>query len=197
MEKTFIFIGRSGCGKGTQIAALKEHLTNSGDATQIFTVGTGDRFREFVAGTGYAHVLAREIYEHGSRQPDFLAVHMWATDLIAHVSDTADEHLIFDGTPRSLSEAQMLDTALRFFKRSAVAIVFLNVSRAWATEHLLGRGRGDDDAIGVQKRLDWYDNDVAPAVEYFRSHPVYRFVEVDGEQAPEEVTRKMIAGITA
>jgi adenylate kinase len=185
---TFIFIGRSGCGKGTQIELLKEFLAAK-DQT-IFSVETGNRFREFVKGKGYANLTAEMIMARGERQPEFLAAFMWSNELIENFK--LERALIFDGTPRSLPEAKILDSALRFFGRTEVVVVYLGITRTEAEKRLAKRGRRDDlSQEEVEKRLDWFDKDVAPAIEFYRNHDEHTLLEINGEQSIEQIAEEI------
>ncbi len=184
--KTFIFIGRSGCGKGTQVKLLTDYLKEVTPEENIFYLQTGQHFRNFVKEKGLANKMANEIMEEGGRQPDFLAVWIWANAFLKNVKN--EEHLIVDGTPRSLNEARILDTAMRFYKREKPTIVYIDVSREWSEERLLARGRADDLEIeDIRKRLDWFEDDVLPAVSFYRENPDYDFIFINGEQTIEEV----------
>jgi len=195
--KTFIFIGRSGCGKGTQAELLIKHLEEKGEISSdnpLFYLESGNRFRDFIKGTSHSSRLAKEIMDRGERQPDFLAVWNWSHLLVENIM--GDEHIIFDGTPRSLLEAQALDTALKFYKREKPQVFFMNVSRDWSRTRLLERGRFDDkDQSEVEKRLDWFEKDVMPAVEYYRIHPDYKFTDINGEQTIEEVHAEILKSL--
>lgn len=190
---TVIFIGRSGCGKGTQAALLRDRIHRLDEEKKpILYVETGERFRNFIRGTGYSSELSRAIYERDERQPDFLAGWMWANVFIEELHPGM--HVVVDGAPRAHSEAEFLTTALKFYKREKPVVIHLNVSRKWSEERLLARGRGDDRTLAkIEKRLDWFDEDVVPAVEYLRGDPFYRFLEIDGEQSIEEVHRDIVA----
>jgi len=184
--KTFIFIGRSGCGKGTQAKLLIEYLNNNKTADEIFYLQTGQYFRDFVTKDGLPNKMANEIMEAGGRQPDFLAVWIWANAFLENVKNK--EHLIIDGTPRSLNEARVLDTAIKFYKREKPTIIYMDVSREWSEERLLARGRADDLEIeDIRKRLDWFEDDVIPAVDFYRDNSEYNFLNIKGEQTIEEV----------
>jgi adenylate kinase family enzyme len=116
---------------------------------------------------------------------------MWANVLIEEMAP--DMHLVFDGAPRAHAEAELLTTALQFYSREKPAVIHINVSREWAEKRLLARGRADDRTLAkITKRLNWFDEDVVPAVEYFRANPYYRFLEIDGEQSIEEVHADII-----
>ena len=193
MLHTVIFIGRSGCGKGTQADLLKNRIAKMDDEKrQILYVETGQRFRQFIRHDSYSSNLSKEIYEQDQRQPDFLACWMWGSTLVEELGP--EMHLIFDGAPRSHIEASLLTTALKFYKREAPTIVYLKVSRTWAEGRLLSRGRADDRSLAkITKRLDWFEEDTWPAVEYFKTNSMYRYVEVNGEQSIEKVHSDIIA----
>lgn len=188
--QTFIFIGRSGCGKGTQVALLQKYLKEKDPNVGIIHLETGSKFREFIAGKGYSNKLAGEIYKKGERQPDFLAVRFWANLLVDTIK--ADEHIFFDGICRSLVEAKVFSTITEFYNRK-VTVVYINVSRKWSTDRLLARGRDDDDKQGIEKRLDWFESDTYPAIEYFKSDDRYLFLDINGEQHIESVHKELIS----
>jgi adenylate kinase family enzyme len=89
-----------------------------------------------------------------------------------------------------------MDTAFNFYGRKNIFVVHLNVSRKWSEDRLLGRGRMDDvDLTKVKKRLDWFEEDVVPAIEFFKVNPNYNYIDVNGEQTIEEVYAEMIEKI--
>jgi len=103
-----------------------------------------------------------------------------------------NEHLILDGTPRRLNEAEVLDSAIRFYKRENPIVVSIEVSDEWATKLLKGRGRSDDNDEEIKKRLDWYHENVKQAMDYFRNNPDYNFIPINGERTIEEVHQDII-----
>jgi len=190
---TFIFIGRSGCGKGTQVDLLQKYIAEKYPSDEVFYLETGERFRSFIKEGTYSSNLSRKVYESGDRQPSFLAIWMWSHLLVESFKGT--EHLIIDGSPRAYGEALAMDTALKFYGRKAF-VVHLNVSRNWSEERLFGRGRADDiDREKVKKRLDWFETDVMPAIEFFKTNPSYDYIDINGEQSVEEVYGEMMKKI--
>lgn len=184
--QTIILIGRSGAGKGMQSGMLQKYLKETSPETPVLYLETGSYFRKYIKEQGCIWENARIVQEKGGRQPDFLAVWIWAGIFIEKIQ--GGEHLIFDGMPRSAVEARLLDTAFSFCGRKNVAVVFLNVSEKWAEDHLRSRGREDDlKPEVVAKRLAFFNADVVPAIEYYRETPTYRFLEINGEQTPDEV----------
>lgn len=188
--KTFIIIGCSGCGKGTQADLLQEYLKKESPEQELLYVEAGERFREFLKNGTYASELSKEVYMRGELQPSFLSIWVWADLLIESLDNK--KYLILDGSPRKLNEAYVLDEALHFYKRKNPYVIFINVSRDWATERLKGRNREDDKDDGIKKRLDWFESDVKPAIEFFRETPYYNFLEINGQQSIEEVHKEII-----
>ena len=189
--QTFIFIGRSGCGKGTQVALLQEYIKKQDHKRHIFYIETGERFRQFIKEHSLSSRLAAEIYKTGNRQPDFVAVWMWSHLLVEKM--TGGEHVIFDGPPRSLQEAQIIDTAITFYNRHRPQVMYLNISRETSKARMIARRRMDDINEGeIERRLNWFESDVLPAVEYFRNHSKYSFVELDGDQPVEAVQQQLL-----
>ncbi|TSD02888.1 MAG: adenylate kinase [Parcubacteria group bacterium Athens0714_16] len=193
-SETFIFIGPSGCGKGTQAELLIKYLKENDPSRGVFYLETGEKIRSFMAGDKYSNKLSKQLYEDGKLQPEFLAVWVWADILIGNLKD--DEHLVVDGTPRKLREAKVFDTAIRFYERTSTNIIFLNVSHGWSKQRLEERGRLDDKVQGdIERRLDWYEKEVVPTIEYFKTDPNYKFYEINGEQSIDEVHNQVIKKI--
>jgi adenylate kinase family enzyme len=193
MLHTVVFIGRSGCGKGTQAALLKDRFHKRDlEKRPILYVETGDRFRHFIRENNYSSKLSNAVYELDLRQPDFLACYMWASMLVEEL--LPDMHVVFDGAPRSRAEAELMTTAFEFYKRERPTVIYLNVGRKWSEEKLLARGRSDDRSLlKIGKRMKWFEDEVMPAIEYFRNDNRYRFIEVNGEQPMEKVHADIIA----
>ncbi|MFA5737042.1 MAG: nucleoside monophosphate kinase [Candidatus Paceibacterota bacterium] len=190
--KTFIFIGPSGCGKGTQAELLIKYLTEVGDISTehpILHSESGQRFRDFIQETNFVAQETKMTMGLGARLPDALAVWNWAGYLIKNY--TGKEHLIFDGSPRSLLEAKVLDTMLAFLKRGQAIVIFLDVSSQESTKRLLKRaieqGRADDNSEDIKRRLDWFEKDVRPALEYYEKESTHLFLHINGEQSREKI----------
>lgn len=184
--KTLVFIGRSGCGKGTQAKLVVEELKKRDASREVIYVETGENFRKFLKGDSYSAALSRDIYAKGLLQPEFLAVYMWSNVFVDSI--TGPEHLVLDGVPRKQREAMVLESAFQYYNRTTPTIIHIDVSEAWSRERLKERKRQDDvDEDDVAKRLAWFQTDVKPAIDWYRTAPGYRFIEVSGERSIEEV----------
>ena len=189
---TALFIGRSGCGKGTQSGLLVKYLeTGNRVLAPVLYIETGARFREFIQRDSFSSQLSQKIMATDDLQPSFLSTWMWANEFIEKMEE--GQHLVIDGSPRKPAEALTMASALRFYGRHRPAVVHLNVSREWSHKHLLARGRADDDVAGIEKRLNWFDEEVVPAIEFFKHDPNFLFLDIDGERPIEVIHQDIIA----
>lgn len=186
-----IFMGPQGSGKGTQLALLSEFLKKRGE--KVLAVETGKAFRVFMEGINYTHELVREGLARGERQPEFLATLLWGSSFVDQI--TNGDHILMDGFPRTILETQILDTAMGFYHRYPVHIVFLELSEEKAVERLLKRGRHDDTEGAIKERLRWYREEVAPIAEYYKKAPGYLVHSIDGDQEIEQVHREILSAL--
>ena len=179
----YIFIGRSGCGKGTQVELFNKELAK--DGSKILHIETGAFFRQFIKGDLYTEKLSKQIVETGGLMPEAIVVGLWVDYLIKNFTGT--EKLVFDGAPRKFQEAVLLDGALNFYNIKNYKVIHIKTSAKWCTERLLARGRKDDTKEGIAKRMKWYDTEVMKSINYFKKCKSCNFVDVNGEQTIEQV----------
>ncbi|OGZ08350.1 MAG: hypothetical protein A2942_02710 [Candidatus Lloydbacteria bacterium RIFCSPLOWO2_01_FULL_50_20] len=196
-KETLIFIGASGCGKGTQVELLKTELEKRDPGIPICYLQTGQHFRAFAKGESFAARVAKEVQERGELLPEFLSMWLWSDVFIKNL--TGNEHLIIDGSPRTADEAHHLDIALQFFKRENPAVIYMEVSREWSMtrmrERVTKENRADDSEASMARRLSWFEKEVLPTVEQYRHDRNCRFIEVNGEQSIEEVHQEILAKV--
>ncbi|MEK7065915.1 MAG: nucleoside monophosphate kinase [Patescibacteria group bacterium] len=181
---TFVFFGRSGSGKGTQAKLLMKFLREK-TPRKVLYLETGQMLRDFMDRDTLSSRLTREVLEHGGLMPEFLPIWLWTGFLVQNFS--GEEHLILDGASRRIHEAPILHDALKFYHVSKSFVVYLNVPRERAFAMLKGRGRKDDTDEHINKRLDWFDKNVLPVVDYFRTADRATLLEIDGTQSIEKV----------
>ena len=189
--QALIFVGRSGCGKGTQAELVCEYLKEIDSKRDQLYIQTGAEFREFIKGNSYTQKLSKEAYDIGGLQPEFLAASMWLNVLVKRYK--GDEHLIFDGTPRKYHEAGTLDSVFKFYGFGKPYVINVNISGVESKRRLLARKRIDDTENEIKKRLEWYETDVVPAINFYRDNSNYHFLEVDGERPIEEVHEDILS----
>ncbi len=170
-SRTVFFIGKPGCGKGTQVKLLAEK-------TGWKVVSAGEQFRTIATEDTPVGRKVKSEMETGALAPHWFAMYLYLKSLFA--SDER-ENLIFDGFNRKLPEAELVIDSLRWLGRS-FTIVNLQVSDNEVRRRLAGRkvieGRADDNA--VEERLKEYYEHTDPAVEVFRDAGV--LIEINGEQ---------------
>jgi adenylate kinase family enzyme len=189
-QYTFIIFGASGSGKGTQAHLLIDFLKKLDSDMPVLYIETGQRFREFADSGSYTATLVKGIMSTGALLPEFLPIWIWTEILVEEVKGR--ESIIFEGVSRREHEAPILDSAMRFYKRENPFVISLEVSKEWATERLMARGRYDDTVVDIKERLGWYDENVLPAIADFKKNPYYKFISVNGEQGVEDVHKEIL-----
>ena len=176
--QSFIFVGRSGSGKGTQVELLIQTLKQKDPGCKLFTVETGKELRKFIEGDTFTQKTARKIQMSGGFQPSFLAIYNWAKVFI----DTYQPgmHMILDGTSRRLPEAIALDSVFDFYGVSVCNVIYLDIHDEEAFNRLLARGRADDTHEGIKNRLGNFEQDMKPSIDFFRNNTRYNFLDING-----------------
>lgn len=191
--KAFIFIGQSGCGKGTQAKLLVDYLKSADNSSEPLYIQTGQEFRDFIKGESYTQQLSKKMYEEDKLQPEFLSVYMWINVLVRNYSGT--DHIIFDGAPRRRHEAGVLDSIFSFYNIAKPFVIHMDVGEDWARKRLTERKRMDDDAEGIERRLQWFKTDVIPAIDFYRGSENYHFIDIFGERPIEDVHKDIVSKI--
>lgn len=203
--KNLIFIGPPGCGKGTQSNILK-------DAKGYTHVSTGDLLRSEVSkGTDLGRKIS-DVMESGELVTDELV-----TELLKANIDLSSKQYIFDGFPRNVKQAEILDQIL---EGSDYSVIYFKVD----VENLVGRitnrrvssdgkhiynlisnppkedgkcdqtgqfliQREDDKEEVVRNRMDVYSRETEPMIDFYRSKNILE--EVDAEKSIESVTEQI------
>ncbi|MGJ4729051.1 adenylate kinase [Luteimonas sp. SDU101] len=182
-----VLLGAPGSGKGTQAAKLKEHL-------QVPHISTGDLLRAEVAAGSPLGLQAKEVMARGELVSDDILLGM-LKDRFSREDTRAG--FILDGYPRNLAQAAALDELLGSLGQKFDAAVQLTVDNDMIVERLAGRakaeGRADDNPESVRKRLEVYDQQTAPVIEFYRQHG--QLTIVDGVGGQDEVFTRIIEAI--
>lgn len=191
-QNTYIFFGRSGSGKGTQAEMLINTLRQSG--RQVVYIETGQKFRDFLSQDNYTSVLTKKVIDTGKLMPVFMPVWLWTTALVNQF--TGYEDLVLDGLCRKIAEAPVLDSALKFYGIENAYIIHINVSNTWAFDRMKSRGRADDTDEYIKSRVEWYDREVLPVIDYFKERKGYTYLEINGEQSIEDVHAELMSKLS-
>lgn len=179
---TFIVLGRSGSGKGTQAHYI---LARLGETSRH--VETGRFLRDIIEEPNPTTDIARRIMKEGRLFPGWFGAYTWLRQLIER--GYAEFHLVVDGAPRRVSEAMLMDEVIEWHKRPAPLCIYVDVSEREATRRLLGRGRNDDNATAIRHRMAFFKEDMLPVVDYYKKKS--RLIRINGERPIEEVWKEI------
>ena len=199
-----ILLGAPGAGKGTQASKIA-------DTYGLPHISTGDIFRENIKNQTEIGVLAKFYIDKGQLVPDEITCKI-VQERISR-SDCKNGYML-DGFPRTIAQAEALD------KIADIQIVInIDVDHALLMDRLCGRRvckdcgesyhisrlngattcsrcggdlyqRKDDNPETVQKRLDVYNAQTAPLIEYYQQKG--KLVNVDGDKSIKEVFDEIV-----
>ncbi len=182
-----ILFGPPGAGKGTQAKYLVKRLNG-------FQISTGDMLRdEIKKNTNIGKKIINDMDE-GKFVNDEIV-----NSLIENVifDSKKKNRLIFDGYPRSLSQAKNLDLLMEKSQQKVDFIFFLNVNKETIVKRIEKRKilekRSDDDLETILKRYDTYMATTKPILNFYSKNP--NFYEIDGTQKIDDITAKIEAFI--
>ena len=178
-----VIFGPPGAGKGTQAKYLVKKING-------FQISTGD-------------MLRNEIYKNsdiGKEITNDMSDGKFVSDIIVNklikeiIFDTQKKNrLIFDGYPRSLSQAKNLDLFLENSDQKIDLIFFLNVNKDTIIKRIKKRKvlekRSDDDLNTILKRYDTYMDTTKPVLDFYSQNS--NFHEIDGTHEIDKITSKI------
>ena len=174
-----IFIGPPGAGKGTQCKRLVEWLG-------VPQLSTGVLLRELV---GLDTAEARWVGEYlnaGKLAPDHLVMSI-VTKRLSEPDCAAG--CLFDGFPRTLVQAELLDEHLARKQQRVELVLSLSVAETTLVERLLKRAaienRADDSGQTIVERLRVFRTQASPLLDYYQRQGL--LYTVDGERSEDEV----------
>tara|TARA_A100001035_G_C27539028_1_gene388796 strand:+ start:80 stop:643 length:564 start_codon:yes stop_codon:yes gene_type:complete len=180
-----ILFGPPGAGKGTQAKYLVKKING-------FQVSTGDMLRNEINKNSE---IGKKITDH-MRDGKFVSdeiVNKLIKNLISDLKNS--KNLIFDGYPRSLSQAKNLNLLLDTSNLKIDYIFFLNVSKETIIKRIEKRKiiekRSDDNLDTLLKRYDTYMETTRPVLDFYSKNP--NFHEIDGSLEIDQITNKIDA----
>lgn len=178
-----IFLGSPGAGKGTQAKRLSQ-------TCQVPHISTGDIFRTAVAMQTELGKKAQFYLDSGELVPDELVLSLVEERLTA--ADVASGWIL-DGFPRNVDQATFLDDLQQRLDQPIDCVVNLEVPDEVIISRLVQRGlqegRSDDTEETIRRRLDVYQAQTEPLIDFYRCRQ--KLVSVDGNQPVDEVTAEL------
>jgi adenylate kinase len=178
--RTIFFIGKPGCGKGTQVKLLAEK-------TGWKATSSGDTLRAMAAlDTPVGRKLKAEMAA-GLLMPSWVSTYLFLKEVFSLPNEIS---VILDGFNRKIHEAVFNKEALAWLERP-FSVIYLRVSDTEIRRRLALRkdieDRADDRA--VDERLKEYYLHTEPVIEMFRKGGA--LIEFDGEQTTDEIAREI------
>ena len=178
-----ILFGPPGAGKGTQAKYLVKKLHG-------YQISTGDMLRDEIKKDSDVGKRIIQDMSDGKFVNDEIV-----NDLIkkAILDPQKKNKLIFDGYPRSLSQAKNLDLLLKDTNQTVDHIFFLNVNKDIIIKRIEKRKniekRADDDLNTILIRHETYMETTRPVLDFYSKNA--NFHEIDGASKIEVITAKI------
>ena len=180
-----ILFGPPGAGKGTQAKYLVKKLNS-------FQISTGEMLRNEIKKNSEIGKKITTSMNEGKFVNDELVNKLIKETIF---DPQKKNKLIFDGYPRSLSQAKNLDLLLKNSDQKIDLILFLNVNKDTIIKRIEKRKilekRSDDDSKTILKRYDAYMETTKPVLDFYSKN--LNFHELDGTLEIDEITAKIDA----
>jgi len=171
-----VLFGPPGAGKGTQSEKLIRQYN-------LVHLSTGDLLRSQIAAGTELGLRAKQLMDQGLLVPDEVVIGMIDNKLRENQQAAG---FIFDGFPRTVPQAEALDTLLVQYNTQIITMVALVVEYEELVRRLLKRGetsgRPDDrDEATVRRRVSVYNNETMPVADYYNQQDKYIAIDGIGE----------------
>jgi adenylate kinase len=179
-----VLFGKPGAGKGTQAEFLKGKYN-------LTHLSTGDIFRFNIKNDTDLGKLAKTFMDKGDLVPDEVTIQMLQSEVDKNPQSAG---FLFDGFPRTLTQAAALDKFLESKGQNITATVALEADDDILVARLLERGKtsgrpDDQDEEKIRNRYQEYNEKTAPLMDYYKGQQ--KFYAVDGIGTIEEVTKRV------
>ncbi|RKR84993.1 adenylate kinase [Mucilaginibacter gracilis] len=166
-----VLFGPPGAGKGTQSQKLI-------DQYQLIHLSTGDLLRGEISQGTELGLEAKKLMDEGMLVPDAVVIGMISNKLDANKDANG---FIFDGFPRTVAQAEALDSLLASKGEAITSMVALQVNDDELEHRLLLRGQNSgrpDDANPevIRKRIHEYNSKTAPVAQFYQNQHKYKSV---------------------
>lgn len=183
-----VLFGPPGAGKGTQAVKLL-------DKYGLVHLSTGDILRAEMKNKTELGQKAKGFIEKGELVPDALIVDMMEVKID---ENSGAKGFIFDGFPRTNSQAVALDTMLEKKQTPISVMLALEVEKEELIKRLLLRGKDsgradDQDESIIENRIKVYNESTAPVIDHYAAQS--KFTGVDGMGDIEEIFDRLCTGI--
>jgi adenylate kinase len=185
-----VLFGPPGAGKGTQSQNLIEKFG-------LIHLSTGDLLRGEISQGTKLGLEAKKLMDEGILVPDEVVIGMISNKLDANKDAKG---FIFDGFPRTVAQAEALDSLLESKGSAISGMIALEVTDAELEQRLLKRGESSgrpDDANPevIRKRIKEYNDKTAPVAGFYKNQN--KFTSINGIGVVEDIFASINAVIDA
>ncbi len=182
--KYYILFGPPGAGKGTQAKLMVEKFN-------LHHVSTGDLLRGEIAKGTELGILAKSLIDKGNFVDDSIVIKMIENEIQQNPDVTG---FIFDGFPRTMAQAQVLDKMLDEKNHGVTKVISIIIDDKLVFDRIHHRatieGRMDDtNAEIIQNRIDTYHKKTEPLIEYYKE--CGKYFGIDGNGKIEDIFDKI------
>ena len=183
-----IIFGPPGAGKGTQSNFIAKKYN-------LFQLSTGEILREQIKQKTDLGIKISPIINSGSFVPDDIVSKLIEKFVNEKIYNN---RIIFDGYPRSLSQAKNLNYLLEKSKQKVNIVLKLSVSLETIKKRISERRtlekRADDNEDIAIKRYKTYEKTTEPVIEYYKKLNLLKVV--DGERSIDQINKEISDIIT-
>ena len=177
-----VLLGKQGSGKGTQGERLAVQFG-------IQHLSTGQMFRDSATAGVTAGLEAKAFMDRGELVPDDLVIAV-VHERFQNPSEV-QPGFVLDGFPRTKQQAFELD---RILEAHPIDIVIdLDVPTDIVVDRMRARGREDDTEESIRRRLELYDTETKPLVDFYRERSV--LATVNGLGTEDEVNAALLKAV--
>ncbi len=173
MAPRVVVLGRQGAGKGTQCARLV-------DEYGVVHVSTGDMLRSAVSAGTELGQQADAIMKAGDLVPDDVMIGIVGERLAE--DDIMENGVLLDGFPRTPIQADALRAIFDGQGVELDAALNIDVPLDEVKERMMARGREDDTEESITRRLELYEEQTAPLIEWFAARDLLLVVDGLGDE---------------
>lgn len=185
-----VLFGAPGSGKGTQSARLIDEFG-------LHHISTGEVLRDHIKRQTELGKIADKYISEGQLIPDDLMISI--LDEVLEKEAKGKAGVIFDGFPRTITQAEALKVLLQKRGTDLHAVVGLEVPEEELIERMLNRGketgRADDNMETIKKRLDVYHNQTSPLRDYYCKEEKY--LKINGSGVVDDIFNEIADNICA
>lgn len=180
MNKDLIFLGIQWCGKWTQAKLLLKDLPNH----EYFEMW--QTLRSLLSSDNMIGNYIREVVNTGKMIDNFITHDLIHTGL--KISQNNNKHLIIDGFPRMIEQAEYLSKKMHQMNRDFL-VIHLELPKEIALERMMKRAgiewRKDDTPEVIEQRIEIFTNETLKVINHFNE--LGKVITIDANASIDEI----------